>query len=53
MNDAPLPEPLEDFLQHPPSLPLDPGAREALAQQTAALLPRPRQRRREPIVATL
>jgi hypothetical protein len=50
MSETPLPEPLEDFLQHPPSLPPDAKRREALAQRTAALLPAP-QRRRWPVVA--
>lgn len=52
MSEAPLPEPLEDFLQHPPSVPLDTNRRDALAQRTAALLPRPA-RRRWPVVAAV
>jgi hypothetical protein len=46
-----LPDPLEDFLQHPPQLPVDADAQAALANQTAALLPRGRVRRRWPVLA--
>lgn len=45
MSEAPLPDPLEDFLQHPPALPADIRLREKLAERTAALLPRPKLRR--------
>jgi hypothetical protein len=40
-----LPDPLEDFLQHPPSLPADAVLRESLAERTASMLPKPRRRR--------
>ncbi len=45
MNESPLPEALEDFLQHPPCVPVDVNRREELARRTSALLPRPAWRR--------
>jgi hypothetical protein len=35
MNEPPLPEPLDDFLNHPPNLPADAEAREAILRMTA------------------
>jgi negative regulator of sigma E activity len=45
MSDAPLPEPLDDFLQHPPSAPMAAQQRDALFRKTASMLPKPRWRR--------
>jgi hypothetical protein len=42
MSDSPLPEPVDDFLQHPPSLRTDPEWQEKVFQQTARKLRRPR-----------
>jgi hypothetical protein len=42
MNDAPLPEPLEQFLQAPPSLPVDAALQQAILQRTLPLVPRRR-----------
>src|SRR5437899_1033868 len=39
-----LPDPLEDFLQHPPTLDADAALRQTLARQTAAMMPRARRR---------
>lgn len=47
-----LPDALEAFLQHPPSLPADAAQQQALAQRTASMLLKPR-RRRWPIVAAV
>jgi hypothetical protein len=40
-----LPEPLEDFLQHPPDLPAEAALQQSLARRTSAMLPRARHRR--------
>jgi hypothetical protein len=45
MSERPLPKPLDDFLQHAPSLPADAARQEALFQETCALLPRKRRAR--------
>jgi hypothetical protein len=42
MNDAPLPEPIEQFLQTPPSAPSDPALQQAILQRTLPLVPRRR-----------
>src|SRR5262245_26158851 len=51
MNEQLLPEPLENFLQHPPTAPADAAMQASLAQRTIALLPPPRGRRPWPVVA--
>src|SRR5437763_1544751 len=45
MNDAPLPEPLEQFLQTPPQAPLNVELQASMFAQSAALLPARRHRR--------
>jgi hypothetical protein len=45
MNDCPLPQPLDDFLQQPPSLLANTEQKETLFQQTARMLRQPRRRR--------
>jgi hypothetical protein len=45
MNDCPLPQPLDDFLQQPASLPANSERKEALFQQTAQMLRQPRWKR--------
>jgi hypothetical protein len=47
-----IPDPLDDFLQHPPTLPADAALQQTLAQRTAAMLPRAR-RRRWPMMAAV
>jgi len=42
MTPGPYPEPLDDFLQHPPDLPADATRKEVLFQRTARMLPRAR-----------
>jgi hypothetical protein len=42
MSDNPLPEPLENFLQAPPSLAPEPAIRDSLLKQSAAMLRQPR-----------
>jgi hypothetical protein len=51
MSDNPLPEPLENFLEAPPSLPVGAAMQDLLLEKTAALLPKPRWWRRRPVVA--
>jgi len=52
MTHGPLPEPLGDFLQHPPNLPADADRKEMRFQQTAQMLPKSR-RWRAPIVTAV
>jgi hypothetical protein len=40
MNETPLPQPLEDFLQTPPSAELSAGLQEAMLAKTMVLLPK-------------
>jgi len=42
MNESPLPGPLEEFLNHPPNLPLDAARRALILQQTSSELPKRR-----------
>src|SRR2546428_233066 len=49
MSETPLPEPLQNFLHHPPALPASADAREALYKRTATMLPRRRGWRRWPV----
>jgi hypothetical protein len=51
MSEYPLPDPLDDFLQHPPGVPPHAKLRDEIWQQTAQMLPRPGGRRRWPIAA--
>ena len=51
MNEPPLPESLDKYLQAPPRLPVEADAQSALLQRTIAMLPRRRGWRRWPIVA--
>src|SRR5947208_3202375 len=53
MSETPLPEPLENFLKHPPKLPASAEMREALFQRSAALLPRRRTWQRWPVFAAI
>jgi hypothetical protein len=39
MSEAPLPEPLESFLEHPPGLPQDGDVRESILRMTSNRLP--------------
>jgi len=51
MSDAPLPDPLERFLQQPPGAPPSARLRELLLQQTSARLRKSRWRRRPIAIA--
>ena len=39
MNESPLPEPLDNFLEHPPGMPQDADVRESILRMTANRLP--------------
>jgi hypothetical protein len=45
MNDLPMPGPLDDFLDHPPTRPVSAALREGLLQRTAAMVRRRRRMR--------
>ncbi len=49
MNELPLPEPLDDFLNRPPSLASDAATRESIFQKSARQLP-PRRAERWPLL---
>jgi hypothetical protein len=51
MSDVPLPEPLENFLQAPPSLPPEAAMQDSLLKLTSSMLCKPRWWRRRPLVA--
>jgi hypothetical protein len=53
MSENPLRDPLENFLQEPPSLPAESALRDSLLKQTAAMLRKPRWWRRRPAVACI
>jgi hypothetical protein len=51
MSENPLRDPLENFLQEPPSLPAESALRDSLLKQTSSMLCKPRWWRRRPLVA--
>jgi hypothetical protein len=53
MSDTPLPEPLESFLQAPPSLAPEAKVQEGLLQQTRAMLVQPRSRASWPLAVAI
>jgi hypothetical protein len=52
MNDNPLPEPLEDFLQHPPGMLPSAELQQSVLARTSAMM-RPQPSRRWPVVAAV